>query len=127
MSGGGNRVTCGKMRLGNTAPVNAHQSQRDMTEAEAKLQQLEYQLEQHVRAAAENEAAVKAAQDALQPLSTQLQKEELAVQSLRRKVEDLKRQLQKINVDMDVRFFPSLSDPSAVLHEKEGLKSLLVR
>lgn len=108
MSGGGNRVIRGKMRLGSSAPVGAQQAQRDVADAEANLHQLEQQLEQHQYAAAENEAAVKAAQEALHPLSTELQKEEMAVQSLLRKVDDLRRQVQKIEADMAVRSFHRL-------------------
>ena len=108
MSGGGNRVMRGKMRLGSSAPVVAQQSQRDVADAEARLQTLEEQLQEHQRTVAENEAAATAAHEALASLSTDLQKEELAVQSLLRKVENLKNQMQKIEADMAVCFYLSL-------------------
>lgn len=103
MSGGGNRVTRGKMRLGSSAPVGAQQSQRDCVEAEAKLQKLEKQLEHHQHAVNQLEAAVKEEQDTLQPLCVQVQKEEMAVESLFRKVADLRQQLKKIKTEMTVR------------------------
>ena len=106
MSGGGNRVMRGRMRLGSKAPMVSQQSQQDVTQADARLQELEQTLQEQQRDLAENEAAAKAAQEALCVLSTDQQKEELAVQSLLRKVQNLKNQQQKIEADIAVRSYP---------------------
>lgn len=106
MSGGGTRVTRGKMCLGSAAPVvvDPATSRAELVTAEERVQKLEAELEEHRHAAAENAARADDAVKAQETAAMDFQKSCLAVQSGTRKCKELKLQLQELDAYMTVWF-----------------------
>lgn len=106
MSGGGTRVTRGKMRLGSAAPavVDPATSRAELVAAEEQVQKLDAELQEYRHAAAENAQRADAAVKAQENAAMEFQKSCLAVQSGTRKCRELKLQLQELDASMTVRF-----------------------